>query len=100
LNNKLAIFIAFAVKFCEFDLQAAGNVGKLANQSANSVRLDLEPLSAAVQNQRAKKTAQKTYDAQKAVYDHFDGMASSAEDSEQFHRNRRDAELVMQRSTC
>jgi hypothetical protein len=35
--------IAFAVKFCEFDLQAEENVGKFANRSANSVRLDLEP---------------------------------------------------------
>lgn len=38
----------------------------------------------------------KTYDVLRALYDHFDGTASSAEDSEQFHPNQRDAKLVMQ----
>lgn len=50
----------------------------------------------AVQNHRAKETAEKTYDVLRALYDHFDGTASSAEDSEQFHPNQRDAKLVMQ----
>jgi hypothetical protein len=38
----------------------------------------------------------KTYNVLRALYDHFDGRAPSAEDSEQFHPNRRDAKLVMQ----
>jgi hypothetical protein len=55
-----ATFNAFAVNLCWFDLQAESNVGKRENQGANSVRLDLEPFSVAVQNHSAKETAKKS----------------------------------------
>jgi hypothetical protein len=76
--------------------QSEENVARLANQSVVSVCLDVKPLSVTVQNHRPKETAEKVYDVLRALHDHFDGMASSVENSEQFHPNRRDAKLVMQ----
>ena len=76
--------------------QSEENVARLANQTVNSVCLDVKPLSIAVQNHHPKETAEKAYDVLRALHGHFDGMASSVEDSEQFHPNRRDAKLVMQ----
>jgi hypothetical protein len=76
--------------------QSEENVARLMSQSVKSVCLDVKPLSLAVENRRAKETAQKAYDVLRALHDYFDGMASSVEDSEQFHPNRRDVKLVMQ----
>jgi hypothetical protein len=76
--------------------QSEENVARLANQTVNSVCLDVKPLSIAVQNHRPKEISEKVYDVLRALHDHFDGMSSSAEDTEQFHPNRRDAKLVMQ----
>jgi hypothetical protein len=76
--------------------QSEENVARLTNQTVNSIYLDVKPLSVAVENHRAKETAEKAYDVLRALHDHFDGMASSVEDSEQFHPNRRDAKLLMQ----
>jgi hypothetical protein len=76
--------------------QAEETIANLANQSVNSIRLDINPLSEAVQKHSPEETAEKTYDVLKALHNHFDRMASSAEASEQSHPNRRDAKLVMQ----
>src|SRR4030066_1896956 len=77
--------------------QSEENVKTLASQ-ANSLCLDITPLSAAVQERRPKEIAEKTYDVLKTMYEHFDGMASSGENAEQLHPDYREARLVIQAS--
>ena len=77
--------------------QSEENVKKLASQ-ANSLCLDMTQLSVAVQERRSKEIAEKTYDVLKALYGHFDGMASLGEKAEQPHPNYREARLVIQAS--
>jgi hypothetical protein len=77
-------------------MQFEKNVGKLSSQGANPVCLNVKPVSVAVQQHRPEEIAEKTYDILKELYEHFDGLASSVEDSEQPHPNRRDAKLVIQ----
>ena len=77
--------------------QSEENVKKLASQ-ANSLCLDITPLSAAVKERRPKEIAEKTYDVLKTLYEHFDGMASSGENAEQLHPDYREARLVIQAS--
>jgi hypothetical protein len=71
------------------------NVKNLAIQ-ANSLCLDITRLSTAVQERRPREIAEKTYDILKAMYEHFDGMPSTNENTEQFHPNHRDARLAIQ----
>jgi hypothetical protein len=75
--------------------QSEENVKSLASQ-ANSLCLDITQLSAAVQERFPKEIAEKTYDVLKTMYEHFDGMASSGDNAEQFHPNHQDARLVIQ----
>ena len=73
------------------------NVKNLASQ-ANSVCLDVRPLSAAVQERHPKEIAEKTHDALRVLYEHFSGLSSPVESSEQIHLNRRAAILAIQAS--
>jgi hypothetical protein len=77
-------------------MQSEENYGKLANQSANPLCLDVKPLSLAVQGHRAKEAAEKTFDALKALYNEFDTLVSSVNGSEQLHPNPSDAKLMIQ----
>jgi hypothetical protein len=77
--------------------KAEENVKNLASH-ANSACLDVRQLSAAVQERRPKEIAEKTHDALRALYDHFDGLSSSVENGEQFHPNRRDLRLIIRAS--
>ncbi len=72
------------------------NVKNLASQ-ANSVCLDVRHLSAAVQERRPKEIAEKTHDALRVLYEHFNGP-SSVGNNEQIHPNRRAAILAIQAS--
>jgi len=76
--------------------QSEENAGRLSNLSANSICLDLKPLSTAGHEHRPKETAEKAYGALKALYNQFDELSSSAESSEQYHPNQHDAKLVVQ----
>ena len=72
------------------------NVKNLASQ-ANSVCLDVRQLSAAVEERRPKEIAEKTHDALRVLYEHFNA-SSSLENSEQIHPNRQAAILAIQAS--
>ena len=72
------------------------NVKNLASQ-ANSVCLDVRQLSAAVEERRPKEIAEKTHDALRVLYEHFNA-SSSVENSEQIHPNRQAAILAIQAS--
>ena len=72
------------------------NVKNLASQT-NSVCLDVRQLSAAVQERNPKEIAEKTHDALRVLYEHFNG-SSSVENNEQIHPNRRVAILAIQAS--
>jgi hypothetical protein len=76
--------------------QSEENVGKLSSQGANSLYLDAKPLSTAVHQHRPEETSGKIYDVLRELYEHFDGLASSVDDAEKFHPNRRDAKLAIQ----
>jgi uncharacterized coiled-coil protein SlyX len=71
------------------------NVARLANQSATSPGLDIKPLSVAVQEHRPKEIAEKAYDVLRALYEHFDRLASSVKDEEKSHPNPHDAKLLI-----
>ena len=72
------------------------NVKNLASQ-ANSVCLDVRQLSAAMQERRPKEIAERTHDALRVLYEHFNA-SSSVENSEQIHPNGRAAILAIQAS--
>ena len=72
------------------------NVKNLASQT-NSVCLDVRQLSAAVQERRPKEIAEKTHDALRVLYEHFNA-SSSVGSKEQIHPNRRAAILAIQAS--
>ena len=71
------------------------NVKDLASQP-DSVCLDSKTLSAAIQERSPREIAEKTHEALKALYEHFDGMAATGENAEQSHPNHREARLVIQ----
>ncbi len=71
------------------------NVKNLANH-ANSVCLDVRPLSAAVQKRHPKEIAEKTHDALRVLYEHFSGLSSPVASSEQILPNRRASILAIQ----
>jgi len=73
------------------------NVKNLASQ-ANSVCLDVRQLSAAVQERRPKEIAEKTLAVLRVLYEHFEGLSSSVENTDQFHPNGRAARMAIQAS--
>jgi hypothetical protein len=77
--------------------QSEENVKSLVSQ-ANSLCLDITQLSAVVQERRPKEIAEKTYDVLKTLYEHFVGMSSSGENTEQLHPDYREARSLIQAS--
>ena len=49
-----------------------------------------------MQERRPKEISEKTFDVVKALYEHFDKLASPGENAEQFHPNNQDSRMVMQ----
>ena len=76
--------------------QVEENAGKLAQQNANPLNLDLKPLSSAVEEHSAKEAGEKTFGVLKALYDGFDGLVSSTISAEETHPSPRDAKLSIQ----
>lgn len=76
--------------------QSEENVGKLSSQGANSLHLDVKPLSTAVHQHRPEETSEKIYDVLRELYEHIDRLGSSVDDAERFHPNRRDTKLAIQ----
>jgi hypothetical protein len=75
--------------------QVQENLKNLASQP-NSMCIDITQLSASVQERRPKEISEKTFDVVKALYEHFDKLASPGENAEQFHPNNQDSRMVMQ----
>jgi hypothetical protein len=69
---------------------------RLATHDPNPLSLDVKPLSAAVQEHRAKETAEKTYEVLKALHDGFNALVSSVNAPEQIHPTPNEAKLQLQ----
>jgi hypothetical protein len=78
-------------------LRLQETVGKLSSQNGAPVVLDVAPVSVALQQRYPKEIAERTLNVLKALYDGFNGGASSSvEGSEQPHPNQHDAKLQLQ----
>jgi hypothetical protein len=71
------------------------NVKNLASQP-NSLCIDLNQLSAAVQERRPKEISDKTFDLVKALYGHFDKLFLPGENAEQFRPTHQDSRMIIQ----
>jgi hypothetical protein len=72
------------------------SAGALSSQGADPVCLGIKPISVAVRQRRPEEIGEKAYDILRELYDHFNGLVSSVQDSGQSHPNRRDAKLFIQ----
>jgi hypothetical protein len=76
--------------------KAEENAAKLLNQGASQLNLEVNSISVAVQEHHAKEAAEKTLAVLKALYDGFDGLASSVDSSEELHPTPHDGKLAIQ----